>query len=236
VLPDGVSPPGITHPSTETWGSASLARADREFRTLVEELGGDAPALEHIGLDLDGVTEAAQARSERLFWVVSNPNQYPGPSTHAAVAGAWFHGAVCAGVVRTWEVPPPSRLVGTADLMASVKTYEAECEETGNSKAALARLGMVRGILQPAFGTLAPDRAVDAVCSETGMPSEVSRDCLGLFAIDGAAVACNALERVASDPGPPPADIAAALASYRLQRAAVELTEDEPAQSHGSPR
>ena len=85
VLPDGGSPSRTT-PSTETWGSASLARAGREFRTLAREFG-DAPALRHLGLDLDGVTEAAQARSERLFWVVSNPNQYPGPSTTQRLRG-----------------------------------------------------------------------------------------------------------------------------------------------------
>jgi hypothetical protein len=73
-----------------------LAKSDRELRALMHELGDDAAAAERLGLDLDGLIEAAQARAERLFWAVSNPNQYPGPATHGALAGAWFHGALCA--------------------------------------------------------------------------------------------------------------------------------------------
>ena len=67
-----------------------LARADRELRALMHELGDDAAAAERLGLDLDGLIEGAQARAERLFWAVSNPNQYPGPSTHGALAGDGF--------------------------------------------------------------------------------------------------------------------------------------------------
>ncbi len=87
-----------------------------------------------LGVDLDGLIEAAQARSERLFWTVTNPNQHPGPSTLAGIAGAWFHGAMCAAMSRTWRSPLPSRLVGTAELMVAVKAFEAECEVTGHSK------------------------------------------------------------------------------------------------------
>jgi hypothetical protein len=202
-----------------------LARADREFRALVVEMGGEAPAAQHLGLDLDGLIEAAEARSERLFWVVTDPNQQPGSSTLAAIGGAWFHGAMCAAVARSWESQVPSRLVGTADLMVAVRAYEAECDATGNSKAALERLGMVRGQLQPEFSALAPPRAVHAVCSEMNVSAEMSRDMLGLFAVDGAAVARTALESVANDPSPPPATITAALASYRLHRSALELMQ-----------
>jgi hypothetical protein len=62
-----------------------------------------------------------------------------------------------------------------------------------------------------------------AVCSETGAPCEESRDLLGVFAIDGAVVVRNAFDRVARDPGPPPAHIISGLASYRLHRTALEL-------------
>ncbi len=61
------------------------------------------------------------------------------------------------------------------------------------------------------------------VCSETSFSVEVSRDILGLFAVDGAAVTSTALESVATDPSPPPAAITAALASYRLNRTALEI-------------
>jgi hypothetical protein len=103
-----------------------LARADRELRALMHELGDDAAAAERLGLDLDGLIEAAQARAERLFWAVSNPNQYPGPSTHGALAGAWFHGALCAAVARGWQASLPERLVGAGDLMEAVQAFEAQ--------------------------------------------------------------------------------------------------------------
>jgi hypothetical protein len=48
----------------------------------------------------------------RLFWTVSDPHQYPGPSTHGALAGAWFHGALCGAVARGWESVLPERLIG----------------------------------------------------------------------------------------------------------------------------
>ena len=54
-----------------------LARADPELRALMHELG-DAAAAERLGLDLDGLIEAAQARAERLFWVSAIPTSTPG--------------------------------------------------------------------------------------------------------------------------------------------------------------
>jgi hypothetical protein len=39
-----------------------LGRADRELRALMHELGDDAAAAERLGLDLDGLIEAAEAR------------------------------------------------------------------------------------------------------------------------------------------------------------------------------
>ena len=121
---------------------------------------GDAAAAERLGLDLDGLIEAAQARAERLFWAVSNPNQYPGPATHGALAGAWFHGALCAAVARGWQASLPARLVGAGDLMEAVQAFEAQANETGDSRATLKRYGMVRAELQPEFAALAPERAV----------------------------------------------------------------------------
>jgi len=196
-------------------------QADEEFRALVGKLGSDVAAARRLGLDRDEVSEAAQARSERLFWTVSDPNRYPGPLTHVAVAGAWFHGAMCAAVIRARESSAPSRLVGAGDLMLAVRLFESECEKTGDSRAALARFGMTRGELQPQFAALAPQRAVAAISAETGAPEALSRDLLGLFAVDGAAVVRYALERVDADPSPPPGDITAALASYRAHRAVV---------------
>jgi hypothetical protein len=108
-----------------------LARADSELRALVREMGGDRAVAERLGLDLDGLIEAGEARTERLFWAVSLPNQYPGPATHGALAGAWFHGALSAALARGWQTPPPPRLVGAGDLMEAVQAFEAESNETG---------------------------------------------------------------------------------------------------------
>ena len=89
-----------------------LARADRELRELVDQLREDAAVAKRLGLDLNGLIEAAEGRTERLFWTVSDPHQYPGPSTHGALAGAWFHGAPCSGVARGWGSTLPERLIG----------------------------------------------------------------------------------------------------------------------------
>jgi len=62
-----------------------LARADRELRALVAELRDDAAVATHLGVELDGLIEAAEGRTERLFWTVSDPHQYPGRSTHGDV-------------------------------------------------------------------------------------------------------------------------------------------------------
>ena len=58
-----------------------------------------------------------------------------------------------------------------------------------------------------------------------GAPAAKGRDLLGLFAIDGAVVARNALDRVAADAGPPPAHIRSGLTSYRLHRSAMEMMD-----------
>jgi hypothetical protein len=87
---------------------------------------------------------------------------------------------------------------------------------------------MVRATLQPEFGALAPGRAVAVVSSETGAPAAQSRDLLGLFAIDGAVVARNALDRVTLDSGPPPAHIRSGLTTYRLHRNALAMIATTP--------
>jgi|GEM_PF-802300 len=217
--------PGGARPRPAATPRGVAAEADGEFRALVRTLGSDVAAARRLGLDRDEVSEAAQARSERLFWTVSDPNRYAGPMTHGAVAGAWFHGAMCAAVIRARESSAPSRLIGTGDLMLAVRLFESECDKTGDSTEALARFGMTRAELQPQFAALAPRRAVDAIRAETGAPEEVSRDLLGLFAVDGAAVARYALERVGADPSPPPADITAALTSYREQQAVLTAAQ-----------
>jgi hypothetical protein len=72
----------------------------------------------------------------------------------------------------------------------------------------------------PWFGTRRRDRPPSPSPS-----SEESRDLLGLFAIDGAVVVRNALDRVTLDSGPPPAHIRSGLTSYRLHRNALEIMD-----------
>lgn len=107
--------------------------------------------------------------------------------------------------------------------MEAVQAFEAQSNESGDSRATLKRYGMVRAELQPEFAALAPERAVAAICLETGAPDDQSRDLLGVFAIDGAVVVRNAFDRVARDRGPPPAHITSALISYLLHRTALEI-------------
>jgi hypothetical protein len=127
-------------------------------------------------------------------------------------------------VTRGWEAALPNRMIGAGDLMEAIQSFEAESSETGDSRKTLSRYGMVRATLQPEFGALAPERAVVVLSSETGAPTEESRDLLGLFAIDGAVVVRNALDRVAAA-GPPPAHIRSGLISYRLHRNALEMMD-----------
>jgi len=120
-----------------------LARADRELRALVDELRDDAAVAKHLGVELDELIEAAAGRTERLFWTVSDPHQYPGPSMDGALAGAWFHGALYGAVARGWESMLPERLIGAGDLMEAIQSFEAESSETGDSRKTLSRYGTV---------------------------------------------------------------------------------------------
>jgi len=202
-----------------------LARADRELRELFDELGGEAAAAARLSLKIDGLYEAAQARTDRLFWAVADPHGYPPPGTHGALAGAWFHGALCGAMERSWSEPLPGRPGGGRGSDGGVQAFEAESDESGDSRRTLARYGMVRAELQPAFGALAPARAVAVIAGELEAPEAASRDLLGVFEIDGAVVTRNALERVARDPGPPPAHIITGLISYRLHQDALEAMQ-----------
>jgi len=55
-----------------------LARADRELRELVGELRDDAAVAKRLGMELDGLIEAAEGRTERLFWTVAIPTSTRG--------------------------------------------------------------------------------------------------------------------------------------------------------------
>ena len=67
-----------------------LARADRELRE-------DVAVAKRLGLDLDGLIEAAEGCTERLCWTVSDPRQYrvgwpgalqpPAPADSRALSG-----------------------------------------------------------------------------------------------------------------------------------------------------
>ena len=121
-----------------------LARADRELRELVAELRDDASVAKRLGLELNGLIEAAEGRTERLFWTVIDPHQYPGPVPHGALAGACFHGAWCAAIARGWESALPERPVSAGDLMEAIQSFEAESSETGGSRKTLSRYGRSR--------------------------------------------------------------------------------------------
>lgn len=152
------------------------------MRALSDELGGDAGRIaERLGLDREGLEEAAWGRSEALFHTVTDPHQFPGPRSAGAVAGALLHGALCGAAAHTQaRAPQPERLATAADIFEAVRSYGAQYIEMGDSQAALARYGMLRARDLPAFAELAPPGAVAGVSIETGMTDAVARDVLGL--------------------------------------------------------
>ena len=81
-----------------------------------------------------------------MFWTVCDPHQWPGPLSAGAVAGAWLHGALCGAAAHAQAQARgtlPPRSATTADhLLEAVRSYGAQCEETGDSKATLARYGL----------------------------------------------------------------------------------------------
>jgi hypothetical protein len=135
-----------------------VAAADQYVSTLSRELGGDAGLIaQRLGIHGEGLHEAAWGRSEQMFWTVCDPHQWPGPLSAGAVAGAWLHGALC-GAAAHAHGTLPGRSATAADLLEAVRSYAAQCEETGNSKATLARYGLLRDRDQPALAKLASRR------------------------------------------------------------------------------
>lgn len=116
-----------------------LARADRELRELVGELRDDVAVAKRVGLELEGLIEAAAGAPSGCFGPSATRTSTPGPSTHGALAGAWFHGALCGAVARGWESSLPERLVGAGDLMEAIQPFETESSETGDSRKTLSR-------------------------------------------------------------------------------------------------
>lgn len=200
--------------------------ADRHVRLLSGQVGGDAGLIaERLGIDGDGLHEAAWGRSPQMFWTVCDPHQWPGPLSAGAVAGAWLHGALCGAATHIQGNGLPQRSATAADLVEAVHSYAAQCEETGDSRAALARYGLLRARDQPALAKLAPAEAVDAVRGETGMTAAVASELLGLIALDGMAVARTALDRLARDPAPPDENTERDLANARQAADLLDLAD-----------
>ncbi len=89
--------------------------------------------------------------------------------------------------------------------MEAIQSFEAESSETGDWRTTLSCYGMVRAMLQPEFGALAPEHAVTVVSCETGAAAEESRDCWICSPIDGAVVARIAFDRRRPPTRGPPA-------------------------------
>lgn len=211
-----------------------VAAADSHVSTLSRELGGDVAAIAaRLGIDGEGLHEAAWGRSQQMFWTVCDPHQWPGPLSAGVVAGAWLHGALCGAAAHAQAQAQaqasgtlPQRSATVADLLEAVRSYGAQCEETGDSKAALARYGLRRDRDQPAFAKLAPPGAVDAVRGETGMTAADASELLGLIALDGMAVARTVLDRLARDPAPPGENTERDLASARHADDLLDLADE----------
>jgi hypothetical protein len=205
-----------------------VAAADGHVSALSREFGGDVCAIaERLGIEGEGLHETAWGRSQQMFWTVCDPHQWPGPLSAGVIAGAWLHGALCgaAAHAQTNGTPPP-RSATAADLLEAVRSYGAQCEETGDSTAALARYGLRRDRDQPAFAKLPPDEAVQAVSRETRMPAATASDLLGLIALDGMAVARTLLGRLARDPASPGERTERDLASARQTADLLDLADE----------
>ncbi|MGO9958777.1 MAG: hypothetical protein ACLP50_22910 [Solirubrobacteraceae bacterium] len=158
--------------------------------------------------------------------VLDGLRQWPGPLSAGAVAGAWLHGALCGATAHARASETlPHRSATAADLLEAVRSFGARCEETGDSRAALARYGLRRDRDQPALAKLAPTEAVDAVRGETGMTAATASDLLGLIALDGMAVARTLLDRLARDPAPPGESAERDLASARHAADLLDLAD-----------
>ena len=84
--------------------------AGRHVNLLSRELGGDPDLIaDRLGIDGDGLHEAAWGRSPQMFWTVCDPHQWPGPLSAGAVAGAWLHGALCGAATHVQANGRPQR-------------------------------------------------------------------------------------------------------------------------------
>ena len=180
------------------------AAADRHVMALSREVDEDIAVLAgRLGFDVQGLHEAADGRSALMFHTVIDPHQWPGPNAADAIGGAWLHGALCGAAAHLQaDGRLPDRQAQAADLLEAIRSYEAQCQETGDSKRALARFGLNRDRDQTALAERAPASAVELLQADHPMTGQSARQLLGLIALDGMAVARNALDRLARDPSP----------------------------------
>ena len=180
------------------------AAADRHVMALSREVDEDIAVLAgRLGFEVGGLHEAADGRGALMFHTVIDPHQWPGPNAADAIGGAWLHGALCGAAAHLQAGGRlPDRQTQAADLLEAIRSYEAQCQETGDSKRALARFGLNRDRDQTALAERAPASAVELLQADHPMTGQNARQLLGLIALDGMAVARNALDRLARDPSP----------------------------------
>ena len=180
------------------------AAADRHVMALSREVDEDIAVLAgRLGFDVQELHDAADGRSALMFHTVIDPHQWPGPNAADAIGGGWLHGALCGAAAHLQaDGRLPDRQAQAADLLEAIRSYEAQCQETGDSKRALARFGLNRDRDQTALAERAPASAVELLQADHPMTGQSARQLLGLIALDGMAVARNALDRLARDPSP----------------------------------
>ena len=180
------------------------AAADRHMMALSREVDEDIAVLAgRLGFDVQELHEAADGRGALMFHTVIDPHQWPGPNAADAIGGAWLHGALCGAAAHLQAGGRlPDRQAQAADLLEAIRSYEAQCQETGDSKRALARFGLNRDRDQTALAERALASAVELLQADHPMTGQSARQLLGLIALDGMAVARNALDRLARDPSP----------------------------------
>jgi hypothetical protein len=130
-----------------------------------------------LGIDSNGLHEAAGARSQQMFWTSLQPTPLPRLRSRLGRSPARGCTAPCAARLSTageWDASAASATV--AHLLEAVRSDGAQCEKTGVSRAALARYGLRCDRDQPALAKLAPAEAVEAVRSETGMTAADASD------------------------------------------------------------
>jgi hypothetical protein len=151
------------------------AAADRHVMALSSEVDEDIAVLaDRLGFHARGLHEAADGRSALMFHTVINPHQWPGPNAADAIGGAWLHGALCGAAAHLQaDARLPDRQAQAADLLEAIRSYEAQCQETGDSKRALARFGLNRD--QTALAERAPAVAVELLQADHPMTGQSAR-------------------------------------------------------------